>query len=87
MSWQKLRLDGVVRLADGGARESTNESCGVGDESRERGLKRAGEHDCICIRSEALEGRAGWIAGILRVCRGLEASMRCVGVGTLSRFG
>ena len=72
MRWQKLRLDGVVRLSEGGARESTNESCGVGGGSRERGLKRAGEHDRICIRSEALEGRAGWIAEINLVCRGLR---------------
>ena len=87
MRWRKLRLDGVVRLSDGGARESTNESCEVGGGSREKGLQRGRECDCLCIRSEALEGRAGWVAGILRVCKGVEASMRCVGVGIPSRFG
>ena len=87
MRWQKLRLGGVVRLSEGGDRESTNESCGVDCGSRERGLQRARECDRLSIQSEALGGRAGCIAGILRVCRGVEASMRCVVVGTPSRYG
>lgn len=88
MRWRKLRLGGVVRLAGDGARESTNESCGVDGGSRERGLNGGREHDCLCIRSGALGGRTGLVAGITLVCRrGGAASMRCVVVGTSSRLG
>ena len=72
MRWRKLRPGGVVRLAGEGARESTNERCGVGGGSRERGLQRGREHGCLCIRWEALGGRTGWVVGIILVCRGVR---------------
>ena len=70
-----------------GARESTNERCGVGGGSRERAWKGAREHQCLSIRLWVLGGRTGCVAGIIVVCRGVEASMRCVVVGTSCRLG
>ena len=72
MRWRKLRFGGVGRLAGDGARESTNQRCGVGGGSRERGLKGAREHECLCIRSGALGGRTGWVAGINDFRRGVR---------------
>ena len=77
----------MVRLAGGGARESTNERCGVGGGSRERAWKGAREHGCLSIRSGPLEGRTGCVAGIIVVCRGVEASRRCVVVGKSCTLG
>ena len=86
MRWRKLRLGGVVRLAGGGARESTNERCGVRGGSCEKASKGAREYECLCIRLKGLGRRTGWVAGIILVCRGVQASVRCVVVGTPSKL-
>ncbi len=67
MRWRKLRLGWGDEAAEDGARKSTNKSCGVASGSCKRGLEGRREHDCLSIRSGALGGRAGWLAGIILV--------------------